>query len=223
MKKVLVILALVFPLAGFSLFSQRSAVELMREVSVLKARNAVGSLGYAAIEGSPYYTDGFIEGTVYLKNGKTAALPFRYDLFQDEIEFRQEGQVLWLNKTDVLYLQYGKELILPESLSEAPGKTAYVFAQEKGKYSLYTRKKVNFAPKEPAQGYAEPVPDRFERDQDRYYLKEENMPAMEIKNKKGLLAILEGNKEALAFVKKSKIKANRGEDLVELVRFLNAQ
>jgi hypothetical protein len=223
MKRALLIPTLIFALTGNTLFSQRSAVELMREVSVIKARNSVGAVAYGHIQGSPYYTDEFIEGTVQLKNGKTASLPFRYDLFQDEIEFRQDGQVLWLNKKDVLSLQYGNELILPQSFSEDPGKATYVFVQEKGQYALYTRRKVNFLPKEPAQGYADPVPDRFERETDRYYLKEENMPAVEIKNKKGLNAMMAENKEALEFIKKSKIKANRVEDLLELVKFLNAQ
>jgi hypothetical protein len=58
---------------------------------------------------------------------------------------------------------------------------------------------------------------------DVYYLKEENIPAKEIKNKKALQGMIAGNEAALDFIKKSKIKATKAEDLLELVKFLNSQ
>jgi hypothetical protein len=133
--------------SGNDLFSQRGVVDVMREVNLVAARNSIGGLSYEDIEGSPYYTDEFIDGTIYLKNGNSATLPLRYNLLQDEIEFHRDKQILWITKSAVIHVQYGQELLIPESFSENPGKTTYFFAHEKGKYDLYIRKQVNFSPR----------------------------------------------------------------------------
>jgi len=223
MKRIFYILYFIFLLPCSFLFSQDAPGKLMLDVSILAARNAAGGLTYDNIEGSPHYSDGFVESIVYLKDGRTASLPLRYDLFQDEIEFMREKKILWLNKKDVLYIQYGKDTLYSEPFSEDPGKTTYFFAQENGEYALYIRRKVSFHPEVPPKGYAESIPDRFERDHDEYYLKREGMTALEIRNKKALLGMLSENEAALDYIKKSKIKANKGEDLLKLIKFLNDQ
>jgi hypothetical protein len=223
MKKIFYIIFLIFPLTFNLLFSQDATNKLILDVSILAARNAAGGLTYDNIEGSPHYSDGFVKSIVYLKDGRTASLPLRYDLFQDEIEFKRDEKIFWLFKKDVLYIQYGKDTLFPEPFSDDPGKSTYFFAQEKGKYALYIRKKVSFQPEAPSKGYSESLPDRFERDRDEYYLKQEGMPALEIINKKTLLGILGENEPALDYIKKSKIKASKEEDLLKLIIFLNNQ
>jgi len=216
MKREMFILIAVLLFPGHSLFSQVTAGEFIDEVNAIKARNSAGGLSYGDIQGSPYYTEEFMEGTVYLKNGTAVSLPLRYDLYLDEVEFLRESRTYWVIKNEVEYIELGEESIYPEN-------SIYYFSKETGRYSLYIRKKVSFVPKVPPQGYAEEIPDRFDREIDEYYLKEENMPAREIRNKKGLLAMLEDDEAALDFIKKSKTKANRLEDLLELVRFLNSR
>ena len=223
MRRIFYILFLIFHLPFNILFSQESSLTFMHEVSAIATRNATGGLAYDDIEGSPHYSDEFVKGIVYLKNGTTASLPLRYDLFQDEIECKRDNKNYWIIKSDVLYIQYGEEMLFPEPYSEKPGKSTYFFAKEKGKYALYIRKKVSFHPKAPSKGYSESLPDRFERDRDEFYLKQSDMQAVEILNKKTLLGILSENEPALEYIKKSKIKAGKEEDLVELVKFLNNQ
>jgi hypothetical protein len=223
MKRIFYIPLIVFLLPDNMLFSQDATGKLLLDVSILAARNAAGGLTYDDIEGSPHYSDGFTQSIVYLKDGNAGSMPLRYDLFQDEIEFRRDEKIFWLIKKDVLYIQYGKDTLFPEPLSEDPHKLTYFFAREKGEYSLYIRKKVSFHPKVPPKGYTEPIPDRFERDQDAYYLKKQGMQALEIRNKKTLLEMLSDNAAALDYIKKSKIKANKEEDLLALIKFLNDQ
>jgi hypothetical protein len=223
MKRIFYIPFVILLLPCNFLFSQDTPDKFMLEVSVIAARDAAGGLTYDNIEGNPHYSDAFIESIVYMKDGRTASLPLRYDLFQDEIEFKRENKNYWIFKNDVLYIQYGKELLFPEPFSKTPGKSTYFFAKERGKYALFIRKKVSFHPKTPSQGYSESLPDRFERDNDEFYLKQSDMPAIEIINKKTLLEMLSDNAAALDYIKKSKIKANKEEDLIELVRFLNNQ
>ena len=223
MKKIFYILFIIVQLQINLLFSQDTPMRVINEFHILAARNAVGGLSYDDIKGSPYYSNEFVNGTVYLKDGKSVSLPLRYDLLRDEIEFKRDQKIFWIIKKDVLYIQYGKEMLFPEALPIDPGKSIYFFSLGKEKYSLYIRKKISFYPKEPVKAYAENVPDRFERERDVYYLKQENMPAIEIKSKKVLSEILSENEPALDFIKKSKIKANKVEDLLELVKFLNNQ
>jgi len=223
MKKICQLTFVIFLLPCSMLFSQDAPGKFLLDVSILAARNAAGGLTYDNIEGSPHYSDGFVKSTVYLKDGNTASLPLRYDLFQDEIEFKRDEKIFWLIKKDVLFIQYGKDTLFPEPYVEAPGRLTYFFGRERGKYTLYIRRRVNFYPKEPSRGYAESIPDRFERDQDVYYFKQDGMPVQEIRNKKTLLGILSENGPALDYVKKSKIKASKEEDLLKLIKFLNDQ
>jgi len=215
-KRIFYILVAILPLHCSSLFSQTPINELMSEVRTRNAREGTSGLSYGEIEGSPYFSDEFIDGKVYLKSGKSAAIPIRYNLYTDEVEFMRDGMVHDLIKDDVKYIEQGEEVIYQEN-------STYYFSQESGKFSLYIKKRVSFHDKVSARAYYDPEPAKFKRDMDEYYLKEENKPAREIKNKKTLQEMLGENEAALDFIKKSKIKATKAEDLLELVRFLNAQ
>ena len=215
MKQIICSLVMLAAFSGSALHSQNQLENLMNEVRTLSVMNATGGLSYDAIEGSPNYTEEFVSGTVYLKNGKNFSLPLRYNLYTDDVDFMQEGKVYSLIKNTVQEIQYGEELICLEN-------SDYYFSREKGKFSLYVKKEISFQDKVPAKPYVEPVPAKFKQETDEYYLKEDGQPAKEIKNKKALQVMLGDNKEALDFIKKSKVKMKE-EDLLELVRFLNAQ
>lgn len=216
MKRTFYIFVTIALFLGSPLFSQSQIKDLMSEVRTRNAREATFGLSYADIEGSPYYSDEFIVGKVYLKSGISANIPLRYNLYTDEVEFMREGKVLDLIKDDVNYIEQGEEVIIQENSS-------YFFSQESGKFSLYIKKAVRFKESTPAGGYIDPQPAKFEPDTDEYYLKEENKPAREIKNKKTLQEMLGENEAALDFIKKSRTKVSRAEDLLELVIFLNSQ
>lgn len=216
MKRIFYIFVAISLFWGNPLFSQNAVKELMSEVRTQKAREGTSGLSYGEIEGSPYFSDEFIDGKVYLKNGKSGAIPIRYNLYTDQVEFMRDGKVLDLLKDNVKYIEQGEEVICQEN-------STYYFSRESGKFSLYIKKRVSFHDKVSAGAYWEPEPAKFKRDVDEYYLKEENKPAKEIKNKKALQEMLGENEAALDFIKKSKIKATKAEDLLELVKFLNAQ
>jgi hypothetical protein len=215
------LLILLFPIN--QLMSQKSPDNLLRDLRIIQARNAVGELTYADIFGSPYYSDEFINSIVYLKDGEHATLPIRYDLFKDEIEFKRDNALLWLEKKDVAYISMGKETLIVEPASDAPGKSAYFFVQDTGKYSLFIRRKARFEAYVPPRAYVEAVPDRFKRENDLFFLKSEGLPALEINSKKVLQTILNDNPQALEFIKRTRVRVNKSEDLHALVNFLNNQ
>ncbi len=223
MMRFIYILCLFLTYQASPMHSQDAASRLIREVNTMAARNAIGGLTYGDISGSPYYTGGFVNSMVYLKNGDSATLPLRYDLYQDEIEFIRDSKIFWIIKNDISSIQYGSDRIIPEPLPDDKGKSGYFFVPESGHWSLYIRKKTEFSPYVPPQAYTEAIPNRFELLPDEYYLKQEGMPLREIRSKKVLTEILSGNQPALDFIKRSKIRPNNAQDLTELVRFMNNQ
>lgn len=216
MKKSIYIYVAIALFWGSPLYSQSQIKELMSEVRTRNAREATFGLSYEDIEGSPYYSEEFIVGKVYLESGISADVPLRYNLYTDEVEFMQDGKVLDLIKDNVKYIEQGEDVIIQDN-------STYFFSQESGKFSLYIKKVVRFKDKTPAGGYIDPEPAKFILETDKYFLKEENKPAEEIRTKRALQEMLSENEAALDFIKKSRTKVNRAEDLLELVKFLNSQ
>ena len=215
------ILCFVLPFQTGVLSAQYTAGELIREVNAIAARNAIGGLTYQDISGSPFYSTGFIISTVFMKSGDSVALPLRYDLYQDEMEFKRNKQTLWIFKNDIRSIRLGDERLVPEPDPDNRGKQTYFFVPETGLYSLYIRRKVEFAPYEPPQAYADALPNRFVPLPDEYYLKRDGNLVTRIINKRTLTDLLQDNKEALEYLKKAKVRINDATDLLELVRFLN--
>lgn len=224
LKRICFLLLIIFLVPVKQVISQAALRKLVEEVSILASRNATGSLTYEKIEGSPYYSDEFVDGVIYLRNGNNTPLPLRYDLFQDEIEFKSENKILWLNKKDVEYISLGDETLIVEPVAVgSSGRLAYFFVQDTGKYSLYVKRKANFEPYVPPGGYSDAVPDRFTLDNDAYYLKQEGMLPEEISSKKALRTMLKDNSQALDYIKKTRLRVQKAEDLRALTEFLNSQ
>ena len=175
------------------------------------------------ISGTPYYSKNFTNSIIVLPNGDSGTLAIRYDMFQDEMEFKKEDKTLWLNKKEVNTISYGGEKMIVTRLQNDSSKLGYFFMPAEGKYSLLIKRSVEYRPYVPPKPYGEAVPERFANVGDDYYLKAEGMPPQSFKNKKALLGMLEGNKAALDFIKKEKTKTDDTEDLKKLINFLNSQ
>lgn len=221
MKKIFLLLFLFLPYLYTELFSQNSNGGLINQVRVLATREASFTLNYKNVDGSPYYTPEFIKGTVYLNDGNFATLPLRYDIFQDEMEFRKDDKILWLLKKDIKFIRHGSDMVIVTHAVSDTSKLGYFFLKETGKYKIMKKIRVVFYPLVPPKGYSETIPDRFKREEDEFYLQFEGLPAQRLKNNKDLSTIFIDNKPALDFIKKEKIKVNNFESLQKLVNFLN--
>ena len=211
---------LIFQLQSCLLFSQRTPTQLLQDFRTVALRDASSGLSYDDIEGSPYYNDDFNQGTVYLNDSSEITLPLRYDMYQDEVEFKQDGTVYWVIKSDVDHIRYGEDTLVAGYTAGNQDKTAWFFVRGKSPYSLYIRKTVEFSPYEPAAPYADPKPNRFGNVKDVFYLKKENNPPIMIDSRRDLTRFLEGNEKAQEYLKKNWVRINE-EELTELVRFLN--
>lgn len=203
-----------------SVYSQSSLQNFTLDVQNLKAREANPELAYETISGDPYYSSGFIDSKVYLISGDTISIPLRYDLYKDEMEFRKDEKIMWVNKKEARRIAYGdKQLII------CPGKSqnalVYFFVLAEGEYSLLRRQKVNFMPPEELKGFAEPKPARFEPASMEYFIQFQDRAPVAIIAKKDLREIAGSDASAIEFLGKEKIRRDREKDLVKYVTFLN--
>jgi hypothetical protein len=220
MKDLFLKLSFILLAQALNLVLISGQVPLLQQVRTLELRELTNKK-YSDIEGSPYYTDEFIISRVYLKSGNYSTIPLRYDLFQDQMEFKKDQTVLWVVKKDIKYIRYGNEMIFVSSPDGDTSKLGYFFLKDNGKYLLFYKRIVNYLPLVPAKGYSDIKPDRFDHPYDEIFIKEGDNPARKIKTKKELLAFFKNEKTALDFIEKEKIKPDNIEDLHKLVSFLN--
>lgn len=221
MKRLFLMLLLFVPVV--QLFSQYTPAELINEVKTLATRRAADPLSYKEVEGTAYYTPDFIKSTVFLKNGTYASLPLRYDLFQDEMEYKDDSRILWIVKSDIKYIRYGSDMLFVAPSVLDTSRLGYYFFKDAGKNKLFCRKSMKFCPWIPPKGYADMIPNRFEPNSDEFYIQFEGQPAKRIKTKGELTKLFSNNKSALEFIKKEKIKANNFDDLQKLMNYINSQ
>jgi hypothetical protein len=222
MKKTLYLFFLCIAVQSDLLYSQFGQSNSVFEgVRALKARDGHKDLIYNSIAGSPYYSDDFVKSTVSYYDTIKVIAPLHYDMFQDEMEFKQGNNTLWLDKKLVSLIRYGAEKIVVAELPEENLKLAYFFMMNNGRYQLLIRKKVKYYPSVPPKGYSDPIPERFVREKDETYLKLQDQQLQSFKSKKELMNILGNKPEISDFINKEKIKIDNISGLIKLFDFLN--
>lgn len=201
-------------------FGQPELSNLIADHNILNARESKRELSYESIAGNPYYSKNYVKSAIYVQSGDSVTLDLRFDLFINEMEYRQNGSSMWLVKHQVKGLRYGHEKVI---VAEIAGEKdpVYMFVVEDGPFALLRKESVAFMKAEPAKPYSEPVPERFETEQVAYYIKNNNFPAQPVMTRKQMDEIVMGKPEAIEFVKKQKTKPAKEKDLIKLVQFLN--
>jgi hypothetical protein len=209
---------------GLGLFANVTSFgqgRLFNDVRTLEFREAGNNKNYGDFDGSPYYTTGFRNSTAYMKDGNYANVPLRYDMYRDEMEFIKDEKIFWLIKKDIKYIKYGTEIIIVSSLDTDTTNSGYFFLKDSGKFQLFYKKSVLFQPYVQPEGYKDSKPNRFEPVADKIYIRKGDAVAVKIESRRDLLSYFEGDKAALDFIKKNKIKANDVINLHLLISYLN--
>jgi hypothetical protein len=175
------------------------------------------------IEGSPYLTDDFIRGTVYIENGKPYAAMMRYNAYQDEIQVQGPDGISSLFKRDYVWAEIGGQSFRIETYKDRSGTSkGYFVVLNRGKVRLLKRIVHEFKEGKPAvSSYSEDTPPRFEQDVT-YYLVREGSPAEEVRlRKKDILEFL-SSKDVEAFVKENKLRLNSEDEVIQVLTKINA-
>ncbi len=174
------------------------------------------------IEGSPYLTDDFVKGTVFIENEKPYTAMMRYNAYQDEIQVQGSDGISSLFKRDYVWAVIGGQTFKIEDYKSRSGTTkGYFIEMNQGKVRLLKRIVHIFREgQEASSTYSQDIPPRFDQEVT-YYLAREGSPAEEVRlRKKDILNYL-GSKEAESFVKENKIRLKTEGEVISLLNHYN--
>lgn len=184
-------------------------------------RNKAIQPGNSNIQGSPYLTDDFTSGTIYFdKKYKIEKVPLRLNLYNDEMEFKDNNVVMAFSepaRIDKVILGEQTFIYLPDEKEAVSGFVRMWHAQAP---AILTKMKVGFYNKDPEKGYSQPKPDRFERAQDKHYLLTDKGEIEKITSLKKMIATLGKHESQLtAYAKSNKISIGKIDDLANLLEY----
>jgi hypothetical protein len=223
---VLIFAALMTAMAGYAQGEDWIALtkfydRLNRDI-YFSGENAVR---YENIEGTPYLTDEFRKGLLYLKSGEVFSGDYRLDLYANQIEFRKEDGIYVIGTRDsiakldfedntIMYVRYEEDITT---------KQAFFILIEGGYYSAFIQKNILFRNATPARPYQDaPLPARFEQGTDLFYLAEKDNIAVKIGSKKEAITFFGDHGDiAKQFIDKEKINVKKPFDLARLIRHMN--
>jgi hypothetical protein len=206
------------------LYLNKQIVDVLDRIARLKSMDPQT----IQIEGSPYDHEEFIKGDIYYDvNWRYPGIPLRYNIFNDNMEIRPEGQ-------DKVYAIDPEKRIRKITVQEdtfvvaeyelkrnlVPG---YFKELAHGKVDLLAKPQVDFKEKEVDKGFVEPRPDRFVRMQDEYYIRKNGGTAEKLPGLKKLIEFIgDHQKELEDYAKEKKISGGNIEELIEFISYYNA-
>ena len=172
-------------------------------------------------EGSPYLNESFVSGIVFTGNQTFAALPMRYNIAEDVMEFQDRGQTFLLDAhPGITKIQIGDQTFVVDKI-KTPGRGAYGYLELliTGKLSFLARKGVNYREKV----IITDIPAKYSRIPDIFYFSIDGKPLEKLTSTRNLLQHLPAKREeAERFIKSEKLSIRDSDDLLKLAHFYNA-
>ena len=179
------------------------------------------TLNYGDIEGSPYFKIEYESASV---DGFQEVVLARYNMFTDEKEFKKNGTILSLPKSNdykkIKFNTTQKTLMWIDGNLDDKG---YYFVLQDGKNKLLRKNKVRFVDEtEATSSYSISKPATFKILPVDYFVLSTSNELASIKNLKEFANRFPKEKESInSFVKANKIKADKEGDLLKLINYLN--
>jgi hypothetical protein len=228
-KTIFLFLSVIFSLViNAQEYQLKETFDFYRNNKMVSGEWSSGTLTEKDIEGSPYLTDDFINGTIYtVQKQKYVDIPVRYNIYNDQMEFKTEsGEVQAMATPEIVErVEFGKYKMayIPFSYSKKLIKGFFIILQEGEKASLFLRKNMSFKNAEEPAPYKEAQPPRFVKNPDDYFIRIGMEEAKAVNSKKDLLEIFpDYKKDVESFIKKNKTKTNAPESLEELIKYYNS-
>lgn len=187
--------------------------------------NAEKPVDYKYVQGSCYFNKDFVDGRITLNTSQTFEGPIRYDIYADQIEFKNEANEIFTVQNpqairtvyiDSLQFKYFE----PGEFENIKGFYQLLVL---GDYSLYRKYQISLKNPEAAGPGKYSLAAMFIPLDSKYYIMDTDANFREITNKKDLLlpdrdvAVLE------KFIKANKIKTKDEKDLIRFTEFLNQE
>lgn len=223
MRKAIFPFFMLLFLAPISLFAQDTYI-------ASEIRNLVGRLNWnktinpssVEIQGSPYLNEAFQLGEVYYDGKyKISRLPLRYNLHNDEIEYKEKNAIMaFADPNSIDKVVIGDQVFVYIKKDKKSPVSGFVQMWNDRLPTVLTKMKVDFLEKEEAKPYVDPKPARFERGYDKHYLmKNQNEIEKIVSVKKLIKSLGKHQSELSAFAKKEKVSSSDPEELAILLNF----
>ena len=178
------------------------------------------------VKGSPYLSDTFQKGAIVMQDStKYKDIPLRFHIYLDEMEFKDEIDQIWaINNPEVIgFIELEKKKIVYRSyVYNRIYRQGFFIALAEGAMNLLQKPQMIVTEAKEAAPYKDPEPAKFVSRPALHFFQLNNKGATPILNKKDLLAgFPDKHKELEAFIKRHKVKPNKPETLIKLVRYYN--
>lgn len=218
-------------LAGMPLFYLNAQVPIQMGVEVdnmflraIEAKERNGESGdNPSIKGTSFLHSQFEDGEVLTDKAHYQNVKVRYNILNDEFHFRAGSQIMILEPKMDLKMVKVKNAIYAVKTFEFKSRRMMGFLEQHvdGKYSLFSKKNISIRPAKPPQALStEPIPAKYIRQSDTFYLEMPDGKLTAIKNGKDLVAMFK-NSSLQAEAKDQKISLKKDEHLPALVQLVN--
>jgi len=175
---------------------------------------------YAKIKGSAYLDETFQTGSVSYNRKKYMGLQLRYNPYKGYFEFKTDQGIKYLDpritSVDTVWLGEDTFIYIPYQSGKGV-KRDYMKLISPGPTRVLQFSQVILIQPEPAKGYEEAKPARFEKRADAIYIQTEDQPAMEFNGKKSMKEIFpEHHAQLLEFARSEKLNLKKSGDIVSL-------
>jgi len=229
MKQTITIFALIFSLGFSSVIAQNRALQRTTEQFIYNAdvydtRNIFDPEEPQNYDGTPYYNEMFLLGSIYYENellDRNVAL--RYNALADEIEYKESTTTA---DKDIKALIKSKDLyvtILEETFVFIPSKGYYSVIFDGNNFSLLKKiSKKYFPAKESENSYDRATLAKFaDRFSYNIYTKEGKIVELPKQKNKKLKAFGKSEKTIKSYAKEYKLDLNKEKDLKKLIMHLD--
>jgi hypothetical protein len=176
-------------------------------------------------EGTPYLNEEFMNGDVFINNGRYKNVLLRYNIYKDFIEFKKDSRVYALDPSKKIQkVVFGENIFVVEELVFRGKKTlAYLQRLDSGKAELMKRSLVSYRePQPPKPIETQGKPARFSPLPDTFFFRVAGGELHEIESLKKLIeAFPDKHDELNAFAGKEKISIRKEDELIQLIRYYN--
>lgn len=223
MLRILAVFIVVI-ISFYSGFAQNAALGLDEYIKYARVdNNTEKPVLYEYVQGSSYLNEDFVDGHMTLNIGKTFESPVRYDIFADQVEFKNSANEIFIvqNPGAIQLLVIGNSrfnYFEPGEFSDIKGFYEILVI---GEFSLYKKYQILLKNPESAGPGIYSNAAMFIPQDNKYYIMDPDANFNEIRNKKDLLLPDRDSDELEKFIKDNKIKTRKEEDLIRFVEFLN--
>lgn len=176
------------------------------------------------VEGSRYENDSFRLGTVLTDKLQFDNVLLKYNLYEDHVEFKDNGQVFIIDpEAKVQKVTIGNlNLVMDAYKSEGKIKPGYYNVLDTGRIKLLAKDAVILIEPQPAKAFQPFVPAKFERAPTTFYYKIDKAEPKPITSIKKLIAEFPDHQKSLtSFSNRRKISVNQ-EELIQLWEYYHS-